>query len=323
MRSAFFSLLQQSNAKTSTPFGGFPTLLGARALYRGATGATIGAVPSSALYFGGYEFAKSRLTAIAMGARTEEGKVLKNYSEIQSPFLRLAVHSVSALTGNLLSSLIYVPKEVIKQRLQASSSPPFIVPSVLHTVLHVTKVPSVPPPPLSVPLTTYSVVVSTLRGPNGVRGLYTGYGTTLLRNVPGAIVRFAVYEELKRYLLLKEVGSRTRSKNANDNRSASALLVGRLDPKNPLTFALLGAFAGSFSSFLFTPLDVLKTQLATGRLPPGVGIVEGGRIVMERHGIKGLYAGGGARMIWSSVFGAVGFGCFEFFKKTFGAQNED
>ena len=40
------------------------------------------------------------------------------------------------------------------------------------------------------------IVVRTVRE-KGVRGLYCGYWATLSRNVPSAIIRFTLYEEIK------------------------------------------------------------------------------------------------------------------------------
>lgn len=40
-------------------------------------------------------------------------------------------------------------------------------------------------------------VVSAILQQEGLRGLYRGYRATLLRNIPSAVLRFALYEELK------------------------------------------------------------------------------------------------------------------------------
>jgi hypothetical protein len=40
-------------------------------------------------------------------------------------------------------------------------------------------------------------VVSSILQQEGLRGLYRGYRATLLRNIPSAVLRFALYEELK------------------------------------------------------------------------------------------------------------------------------
>lgn len=42
-----------------------------------------------------------------------------------------------------------------------------------------------------------SHVVSSILRERGVQGLYSGYRATLLRNIPSAVLRFALYEELK------------------------------------------------------------------------------------------------------------------------------
>eukprot|EP00814_Leptocylindrus_danicus_P005869 CAMPEP_0116033728 /NCGR_PEP_ID=MMETSP0321-20121206/19171_1 /TAXON_ID=163516 /ORGANISM="Leptocylindrus danicus var. danicus, Strain B650" /LENGTH=78 /DNA_ID=CAMNT_0003509877 /DNA_START=876 /DNA_END=1108 /DNA_ORIENTATION=- len=65
-----------------------------------------------------------------------------------------------------------------------------------------------------------------------------------------------------------------------------------------------------------TPLDVIKTRLATHTIPKNVNTVLGtGRAILEENGINALYAGVGARMLWSGMFSAIGFGTFEMCKR--------
>ena len=73
----------------------------------------------------------------------------------------------------MLSSLVFVPKEFVKQKLQAGSAS-----GQVH-------------------LTAASVILHTLQT-QGLTGLYAGLSATLLRNVPSAIIRFGTFEELKR-----------------------------------------------------------------------------------------------------------------------------
>jgi solute carrier family 25 S-adenosylmethionine transporter 26 len=240
-----------------------------RRMYAGVTSSAIGAVPSSALYFGGYELMKRRLTAAVLskeehqrrqgGGGYEKAKVA---TAIESRGIRFAVHAISAASGNAASSALFVPKEVVKQHLQnfggSSSSAAF------HEILSA----------------------------RGVKGLYAGYRATLLRNIPGAVMRFGVYEELK--LLVRRQGNS--------------------DVVNKILFFGCGAVAGSFSSALTTPLDVVKTQLALGKINQGVGVLGGIRQIYRLHGLQGVYAGAGARMLFSGCFSAVGFSVFEFAK---------
>jgi solute carrier family 25 S-adenosylmethionine transporter 26 len=224
-------------------------------LYAGALGATLGALPSSALYFGGYELAKRRLSSLVPARRRR-----------QRP-LRALVHALSAAGGNACSSLLFVPKEALKQRVQNTGA-------------------------------RTSVAFAQLLKEGGVRGLYSGYRATMLRNVPSAVARFAVYEELKLVLAADPESGRVR-------------------------YFLAGAAAGALSSALTTPVDVVKTQLATGKLPASAGVRGGLRLVYRRHGLGGVYAGVGARCVWSGAFSAVGFGVFEAAKRGLGVEEVD
>ncbi|XP_054880773.1 S-adenosylmethionine mitochondrial carrier protein isoform X5 [Poeciliopsis prolifica] len=76
-------------------------------------------------------------------------------------------HMLAASLGEIVACLIRVPTEVVKQRTQASPSS-----------------------------TTYSMLLATLRE-EGVRGLYRGYGSTVLREIPFSLVQFPLWEYLK------------------------------------------------------------------------------------------------------------------------------
>jgi len=115
-----------------------------------------------------------------------------------------------------MSSAVFVPKEFIKQKMQSTSKG------------------------------SWSFVVRKTLRENGVGGLYCGYRATLARNIPSAIFRFGVYEELR--LIVKRVG-------AEQDSSISSAAV-----RNVGNF-LCGACAGAVASATTTPLDVIKTQM--------------------------------------------------------------
>ena len=230
-------------------------------IYKGILPAAIGAIPSSALYFGAYESSKVTLQRIAGSDTNSETGYRK----------RLFIHGLAAASGNVLSSFVFVPKEVIKQQLQIKSG---------------------------VAKTTIRSIVQE----KGIRGLYAGYGATLLRNIPSATIRFVLYEELKRKWAV--------AKQDEDERTRNLRKLG--------TF-LAGAVAGSTSSFVMTPVDVVKTRLATGSCP--VGVKNCMVHVVKEVGWKGLYAGAGSRVLWSGAFSAIGFGTFEIVKGYLGVAN--
>ena len=86
---------------------------GVRRLYAGAVPAVVGAAPSSAVYFGTYEATKRRLRRALAARRAERG-------EAGGPTIggRALVHLTAAACGNAASSVLFVPKELVKQRMQ-------------------------------------------------------------------------------------------------------------------------------------------------------------------------------------------------------------
>jgi solute carrier family 25 S-adenosylmethionine transporter 26 len=134
-------------------------LMQQRTVYAGVWTAITGAVPSSALYFGAYESAKRVL-------QTNHHYFSSSNSSLAERWL---LHASAAATGNVVSSAIFVPKELIKQQLQYHGGNSNVQ-SVVRQILQ----------------------------QRGMAGLYTGYAATLLRNIPSAALRFGFYEEFKR-----------------------------------------------------------------------------------------------------------------------------
>jgi solute carrier family 25 (mitochondrial S-adenosylmethionine transporter), member 26 len=251
-------------------------LITTHTVYRGAWTAILGAIPSSALYFGAYETAKRCLLAAhyqqtrysTQYADDEDDRARANYrnNDDMNFGQRLLLHASAAASGNLVSSAVFVPKELIKQRLQYCSSDPTC---------------------------TWLTVIADILRDKGVKGLYTGYVATVLRNVPSAALRFGLYEELK------------RSWTAKDESTTTPLLHWRL-------FAA-GAVAGALASGIMTPVDVLKTRLSTGTCP--VDLPGCMQYIVKADGWSALFAGAGSRMATSAAFTSIGFGTFEAAKR--------
>jgi solute carrier family 25 (mitochondrial S-adenosylmethionine transporter), member 26 len=253
-------------------------LIQTKTVYRGAWTAIIGAIPSSALYFGAYETSKRCMLAAAHARHyalcdQPGAPAALRRSNINNNFgLRLLLHSSAAATGNLVSSAVFVPKELIKQRLQYGSSPSCTWLTVIADIVH----------------------------DKGVMGLYTGYLATVLRNVPSAALRFSLYEELKRHW--------TTTTTTADSGEKTPLLHWRL-------FAA-GAVAGALASGIMTPIDVLKTRLSTGTCP--VDLPGCMQHIVQVDGWSALFAGAGSRMATSAAFSSIGFGTFEAAKRLLG-----
>ena len=67
-----------------------------------------------------------------------------------------------------------------------------------------------------------------------------------------------------------------------------------------------------------TPLDVVKTRLATGVVPPGTPVFQAMKSIVAIEGVGGLFAGVQARVLMSALFGGVGFASFEACKRHLG-----
>ncbi|XP_008588455.1 PREDICTED: S-adenosylmethionine mitochondrial carrier protein-like, partial [Galeopterus variegatus] len=112
------------------------------------------------------------------------------------------------LEGLGVACLIRVPSEVVKQRAQVSASS-----------------------------RTFHIFSNILRE-EGIRGLYRGYKSTVLREIPFSLVQFPLWESLK------------------------ALWSWRQDHVvDSWQSAVCGAFAGGFAAAVTTPLDVAKTRI--------------------------------------------------------------
>lgn len=85
-----------------------------------------------------------------------------------------------------------------------------------------------------------------------------------------------------------------------------------------MQYAVAGGLASAFSSILTTPFDVIKTQLATGVVPPGTPVFTAMKNIIAVDGMGGLFAGVQARVLMSALFGGVGFATFEACKKRLG-----
>lgn len=234
-----------------------------RRVYTGILPAALGAIPSSALYFGAYESMKS---LIRSSSGADETKMTG----------RLGVHALSAASGNVLSSLVFVPKEFIKQQMQYHGN------SIGRTCV-------------------------TLLRERGLAGFYCGYQTTLMRNIPSAMLRFVVYEEIKWAWF--------------SNRPDPETGLVPTEPKFSWRLFAAGAIAGSLASGLLTPVDVLKTRFSTGTCPVGSGLPGCIHHIMKEQGWRGMYAGAGSRMVWSGAFSALGFGTFEAAKGLLGVSD--
>ncbi|KAG2009635.1 mitochondrial carrier protein RIM2 [Coprinopsis cinerea AmutBmut pab1-1] len=176
-------------------------------------------------------------------------------------------HMIAASTGEVAACLVRVPTEVVKTRMQTST----------YGALG----------------TSSWAAVKLVLAQEGIKGLYRGYGITVMREIPFTSIQFPLYEFFK------------------------STLSRKLD-KQPLPAyeaALCGSLAGGIAAALTTPLDVLKTRVMLDTRDPSKrqlpSITTRLRTIYTTEGWRALFSGVVPRTLWISAGGAVFLGMYE------------
>ncbi|KAF7331623.1 hypothetical protein MKEN_00041900 [Mycena kentingensis (nom. inval.)] len=188
---------------------------------------------------------------------------LKRVSPLPDELAALT-HMGAASIGEVAACLVRVPTEVIKTRAQTSAYGP----------------------DKSSLFAARNVLAS-----DGVRGLYRGFGITIMREIPFTSVQFPLYELLK---------------------SRLSIYTGR-KPLYAHEAAVCGSVAGGIAAALTTPLDVLKTRvmLDTRDSTARPSLLTRVRTIYTTEGPRALFAGVVPRTMWISAGGAVFLGVYE------------
>lgn len=295
---------------------------GLAGLYLGIVPALVGSSVSTALYFSMYELVKHRMSSSFPRAWNDRRS-------------RIPLTAVSAACGNVASSIVFVPKEVIKQRLQFTGQqlqsgvssvggttavqPQVHVGDVIRQLFNSSRAGSsssaVNGVVASARAGTQSAtaaagaVAKVTSHIGGIGAFYRGYKATLLRNIPSAMIRFAAYEEFK--MILKRMSDKNNKRDGTNGQQRSPQ---QQQPLKPHQLVLAGSMAGALSSACTTPMDVVKTRFATGVIPPGTSLPAAFTSIIKRDGAQGLFVGIRPRMLWAALFSAVGFTSYEMCK---------
>ncbi|OBZ69004.1 putative mitochondrial carrier protein PET8 [Grifola frondosa] len=127
----------------------------------------------------------------------------------------------------------------------------------------------------------------------GIRGLYRGFGSTVMREIPFTSLQFPLYELLK-LKLAKVLGKKTL---------------------HAYEAAVCGSLAGSVAAALTTPLDVLKTRVMLDLRDPTKhnlpSLPARFKQIYTVEGVRALFSGVVPRTLWISAGGAVFLGVYE------------
>ncbi|KAG2486543.1 hypothetical protein HYH03_014844 [Edaphochlamys debaryana] len=181
---------------------------------------------------------------------------------------------VASAAAATLSAFVRVPADVLKHRVQA-----YAYPSVTAAARDILRT-------------------------RGLRGMYAGFGATLLRDAPELIIQFWAYSALRGALAQHRAAAAAAASQDGGNKSAAA--GGGAAWAEPM---VLGGAAGAVASLATTPLDVVKTQLQCGGAASVPAAVRG--IMAGPRGAAALFSGLGPRLLQTTVASALFFACFE------------
>ncbi|XP_051127141.1 S-adenosylmethionine carrier 1, chloroplastic/mitochondrial [Andrographis paniculata] len=194
-------------------------------------------------------------------------KLLRSFPEN----LSAVAHLTAGALGGIAASFIRVPTEVVKQRMQTGQ------------------------------FASAPDAVRLIASKEGFRGLYAGYGSFLLRDLPFDAIQFCLYEQLR-------IGYKLAAKRDLN------------DPEN----AIIGAFAGALTGAITTPLDVIKTRLMIqGSANQYKSIFNCVETIVREEGPKALLKGIGPRVLWIGIGGSIFFGVLESTKRFLAERRPD
>jgi len=240
---------------TVDAFAKIVQLEGAKALYKGFAIVTTFTVPAHALYFWGYETAKRTLRPSV--PLEEKGPL---------------VHFASGIFADIMGSFVWVPQDVVKQRLQvqktslkAAASETFKYKGTLHCI-------------------------STIIKEEGFFALWTGFLPALAVYCPFVGIYFVIYEQSKL------IFCRIRGCTSGDALPFPYHLVG-------------GATAGAIAAALTSPLDIIKTRIQVGS--DYKGPLDAAQRILKEEGPRAFVKGIGARVLWIAPATAITMAAYE------------
>ncbi|XWS60444.1 hypothetical protein CRYUN_Cryun07bG0037000 [Craigia yunnanensis] len=251
---------------------------GLRGFYRGIAPGVIGSLATGATYFGFIESTKKW---------------------IEESNLNLGghwAHFIAGAVGDTLGSFVYVPCEVMKQRMQVQGSRTSWNSAIMKDKMR-----------MKSGAQMYGYYTGMFQAGHsiwkeqGLKGLYTGYWSTLARDVPFAGLMVMFYETLKD---VTEKGREKWAPNFHVDSSIEGLV--------------LGGLAGGFSAYLTTPLDVIKTRLQVqGSSTSYNGWLDAVSKIWKTEGAKGIFRGSIPRITWYIPASALTFMAVEFLRDHF------
>lgn len=245
---------------------------GFKGLYKGLPVSTLGSIPGCMIYFGSYEYSKNYL--------------LSNYTFLRnSEFL---TYFISGIFAEIISCVIFVPVDVIKERRQVQYNTKLSYKNDLDAFKTIVK-------------------------QEGLRGIYKAYGATVLSFGPMSAFYFMFYEYFKGFFVNND--AITYLTNTNRNITFTHSLI-------------CSSLASGLAAYITTPLDLVKLRMQVQRSLKTDNIhtnnitekhkyrslVQGLKSIYTYEGITGLFKGSIPRVLYHAPTGAISMTLLEIMK---------
>ncbi|KAI3803222.1 hypothetical protein L1987_31372 [Smallanthus sonchifolius] len=268
---------------------------GFRGFYRGFGTSLMGTIPARALYMGALEMTKSNVGCVT---------VKMGFSEAKAAAI---ANAAAGLSAAMAAQLVWTPIDVVSQRLMVQGGNSSHT-SGLSAVRY------------NGGIDAFRKIIQT----DGVRGLYRGFGISILTYAPSNAVWWAAYSMAHR-AVWGGIGCYYLKKEGNDGGVGGG--VG-FTPDSKAVVAVQGlsaAMASGFSAVVTMPLDTIKTRLQVldgegSKGKPSIGQTV--RNLVKEGGLSACYRGLGPRWASMSLSATTMITTYEYLKRL-STKNQD
>ncbi len=267
--------------------GAFTLILrqeGLRGYFAGIRATLAQSPPSTAVYFYTYESAK------AFGLQRTEGR---------NPD---AVYFCAGAASELFASLVFVPLEVVKSRMQLGENPNRATGGVVSSTTN---------------FKTVREALIEIYKERGFSGLTAGWKSGFVQDIVFSATQFLVYENLKLWRLQSKRNEEP-VKTTSSKVSASYILP--TNHKYELQYydtLLCGCISGGIAAALTNPLDVVTSRLMVqdgGGGYGGSGLFSMLNAILTKEGPSALWRGTLPRVAQTAPLSAISFAVYEAMK---------
>ncbi|GLT97232.1 hypothetical protein SLE2022_148050 [Rubroshorea leprosula] len=266
---------------------------GLRGFYRGFGTSLMGTIPARALYMGALEVTKSSVGTVTVSL---------GFSDTAATAI---ANAVAGMSSAMAAQVVWTPIDVVSQRLMVQTSSNNNVSNSSRNVPNVNSC-------------RYSNGLDAFRKilyADGLRGLYRGFGISILTYAPSNAVWWASYSVANR-LIWGGFGCYMGKKDESDSISGY-----RPDSKAVVAVqGLSAAMASGVSALITMPLDTIKTRLQVldaeenGRTKP-LTVLQTMKNLVKEGGLAACYRGLGPRWASMSMSATTMITTYEFLKR--------